>query len=406
MAINFPSSPTEGQTFTSGNITYTYTNSSWSANVSADRLISLTGDASGSGTTSIALTLANSGVTAGTYTKITVDAKGRATVGASLSSGDVTTALGFTPYNSTNPSGYITSSSVGTGTLTLTIGVGNTNTAIVNISGTGFNANSSTNSNYQFNVGPALNNLPTAMTGATTGFLKKTAQDTYSIDTNTYLTANQSITVSGDASGSGTTSISLTLANSGVTAGTYKSVTVDAKGRVTSGTNPTTLSGYGITDAQPLDADLTSIAGLAGTSGLLKKTAADTWTLDTSTYLTSYTETDPVFSAHPAASVTVQNIIDWNTAYGWGNHASAGYLTSSAIGTTVQGYSANLASWSALATSSKQDALISGTNLKTINSNSILGSGNIPLVSGTATIAIVAALPGSPDANTIYFVTG
>lgn len=38
-------------------------------------------------------------------------------------------------------------------------------------------------------------------------------------------------------------------ANSGVTAGTYKSVTVNAKGHVTGGSNPTTLSGYGITDA-------------------------------------------------------------------------------------------------------------------------------------------------------------
>ena len=37
--------------------------------------------------------------------------------------------------------------------------------------------------------------------------------------------------------------------DSGVTAGTYKSVTVDAKGHVTGGTNPTTLAGYGITDA-------------------------------------------------------------------------------------------------------------------------------------------------------------
>ena len=37
--------------------------------------------------------------------------------------------------------------------------------------------------------------------------------------------------------------------DSGVTAGTYNSVTVNDTGHVTNGTNPTTLSGYGITDA-------------------------------------------------------------------------------------------------------------------------------------------------------------
>ena len=36
---------------------------------------------------------------------------------------------------------------------------------------------------------------------------------------------------------------------SSVTAGTYKSVTVDAEGHITAGTNPTTLQGYSITDA-------------------------------------------------------------------------------------------------------------------------------------------------------------
>lgn len=43
--------------------------------------------------------------------------------------------------------------------------------------------------------------------------------------------------------------IAYTHPNSGVTAGTYQSVTVNAKGHVTAGTNPTTLAGYGITDA-------------------------------------------------------------------------------------------------------------------------------------------------------------
>ena len=48
-----------------------------------------------------------------------------------------------------------------------------------------------------------------------------------------FLTGNESITISGDASGSGTTSISLTLANSGVSAGTTSGITVNAKGLIT-----------------------------------------------------------------------------------------------------------------------------------------------------------------------------
>lgn len=46
-----------------------------------------------------------------------------------------------------------------------------------------------------------------------------------------------------------TSIINSDLPDSGVTAGTYKSVTVNAKGIVTAGSNPTTLNGYGITDA-------------------------------------------------------------------------------------------------------------------------------------------------------------
>jgi hypothetical protein len=45
------------------------------------------------------LSLSDTGVTAGTYTKVTVDGKGRVTVGASVVSSDVTSALGYTPVN-------------------------------------------------------------------------------------------------------------------------------------------------------------------------------------------------------------------------------------------------------------------------------------------------------------------
>ncbi|MCK9532227.1 MAG: hypothetical protein M0R77_16955 [Gammaproteobacteria bacterium] len=120
-------------------------------------------------------------------------------------------------------------------------------------------------------------------------------------------TGTVSLTGSSDISVGSNPSYSLSLIDTSVNAGSYGSAssvatfTVDAKGRltgasttaiaidwsaITSGT-PTTLSGYGIADAQPLDADLTAIAGLVGTSGILIKTAADTWSLDTNTYLTT-----------------------------------------------------------------------------------------------------------------------
>ena len=44
-------------------------------------------------------------------------------------------------------------------------------------------------------------------------------------------------------------------------------------------------------------------------------------------YLTSYTETDPVFAASTAAGIAPTDITNWNTALGWGDHASVGYLT-------------------------------------------------------------------------------
>ncbi|MBN1331604.1 hypothetical protein JW978_01825 [Candidatus Dojkabacteria bacterium] len=44
-------------------------------------------------------------------------------------------------------------------------------------------------------------------------------------------------------------------------------------------------------------------------------------------FLTSFTETDPIFTASDAFGIGAVDISNWDTAYGWGNHSLAGYVT-------------------------------------------------------------------------------
>lgn len=82
-------------------------------------------------------------------------------------------------------------------------------------------------------------------------------------------------------------------------------------------------------------------------------------------------------------------------------------LETTDIGVTVQAYDTDLAAWAGVATTAKQDTLVSGTNLKSINGGTLLGSGSITLFSGgLITVSVVTSLPGTPDANTLYIVTG
>lgn len=52
------------------------------------------------------------------------------------------------------------------------------------------------------------------------------------------------------------------------------------------------------------------------------------WNGSSWTSFASTVETDPIFSASPSFGITNTDITNWNTAFGWGNHATVGYLTS------------------------------------------------------------------------------
>lgn len=127
-----------------------------------------------------------------------------------LSSTSTTGALSSTDWNTFNSKqSALTFGSISTSTTGVTVGSG---------------ANSTVGPNVTVNVQTASGSQP--------GLLSATDWTTFNGKqaSGNYITA-----LTGDATASGPGSATLTLANSGVTAGSYGSVTVDAKGRVTAG---------------------------------------------------------------------------------------------------------------------------------------------------------------------------
>ena len=213
-----------------------------------DQTITLTGDVTGSGTGTFAATLTDVNPNVGTFgsnTKIpiiTVDAKGRVTAvtayDVSVTSDNIIQALGYTPYNNSNPAGYTTN----TGTVTSVDAIG-LNGILVNggpitaAGGFTLRLGDITPSSVSTPGNIVANNLSGVNTGDETKASILTKLEIHTISG--INTGDQTITLTGDVIGSGTGTFSTNLAVVNTNIGTFGSstqipvVTVDDKGRVT-----------------------------------------------------------------------------------------------------------------------------------------------------------------------------
>jgi hypothetical protein len=65
---------------------------------------------------------------------------------------------------------------------------------------------------------------------------------------------------------------------------------------------------------------------------------------NTPTTLSGYGITDAINTSHVANSITSSNIANWNTAFAWGNHSAAGYVSASSVN-TLTNKSGNISMW-------------------------------------------------------------
>lgn len=311
------------------------------------------------------------------------------------------------------------SSVANNGTFAVSIGAaGATNTSLTWGTSTGFSADTASNITYDLKVGPALTALTTLMTTAGAGFIKRGAvADTYTIDTSTYLTGNQSITLSGDGSGTGTTAITLTLATVNSNIGTFNNVTVNAKGLVTAASNVAYLTAEADTLQTVTTRGATSnVATVSLTGG-----TASTLTTNGTLVVTGGVGISGALNIGGAAAVggdltitgnltingttttvnsTTLSVDDKNIELG--SVAVPSNTTADGGGITLKGATDKTLSWinsTSAWTSSEHIALAAGKNIQvsgatsgttTIQANATAGAGTLTLPTATGTLALTS----------------
>ncbi len=176
--------------------------------------------------------------------------------------------------------GYSTIQSVGSGSFkngSITLGNTNGSEAWINNDGSASFANGNATIDASGNL---IANSFTTSGGTSSQFLKADG----SVDSNTYLTDNQNITLSGDISGSGTTSIGTTLATVNSNTGSFGSsttiptFTVNGKGLITAAGTSAVVAPAGTLTGTTLASNiLSSSLTSLGTLGNLTVTNAPTF---------------------------------------------------------------------------------------------------------------------------------
>jgi len=124
---------------------------------------------------------------------------------------------------------------------------------------------------------------------------------------------------------------------SGIT--TVTGTTLFAKQLNVSGVS--TFSGITTVTGTTLFAKQLNVSGVVTASSFIKSGGTSSQflkadgSIDSNTYLTSFTETDPIFNASPAKNITNTQISNWDTSYGWGDHSTLGYATTGYVNTQI-----------------------------------------------------------------------